>query len=263
MKYEYASITALRDYQKTFDTDTLKKLIRLYSDRVNRLTAKEYIASQKTVRVTLFNQLIKLSGSPIMKINTVTALYPDGSTALLDTSNYILQENNLIQVKNLQEQGVEALEINYIAGCMEGAKEFQVELISPIRAYEVQARLKDASGLEERDVLVFGNTVIIINLIDYASNTIYFDVTGNIPTIPQGAKTICYGQVPLQIEEAIKLFVKHHKKLQGFSGRITSERIGKSYSYDSTGLDNTITGIAEIDSILFLFINDDFDILFL
>lgn len=266
MDYKYASIASLREYGLNtiqYPDDLLKRLVRLYSDRVNRILGREFIAAPKTKRVNPFSSLFKIPGSSIVKVDSITVNYTDGSSALLEPSYYEVKENNLIQLKNLTIEGIDALDIGLITGDMEYNKVVEVELATAISSYEVSAQLVDVSQLEPRDVLVFGNTTIIINSVDYDSKIIEFDDVGNIRPIPIGTKTTCYGQVPVQIEEAIKLFIKHHKKLQGFSGRITSERIGKSYSYETTGLEASITGIAEIDSILFLFINDDFDIVFL
>lgn len=263
MKYEYASLSSLSEYKKQFSPEVLRNLSKLYSDRINRIVGKQFIATPKILKVNPFSKLFKVPGSPIIKVNSIYADFHDGSRTFLEPSRYEVKENNLIRLKDLAIEGVEALEINCIMGLMEYPKDIQVELVTQIEAYESTATLNSTEGLEVRDVLTYGNTPIIITGIDYTNNIIDFDDVGNIPTMPIGATLSCYGQVPLQIEEAVKLFIKHHKKLQGFAGRITSERIGKSYSYDTTGLESSITGIAEIDSILFLFINDDFDILFL
>jgi hypothetical protein len=264
MRYEYASITSLSEYKKLFSSDMLKSLSRLYSDRINRITRKVFIATPNTIRVNPYDStLIPIPGPKIIKIESITAEYSNGGRLVLNPGDYSIQGNNLIRLNSIPRHGLDALEIGYIMGEVESPKEVEVVLDSPIGPYEVSASLVDASQVEPRDVLVFGKTIIIVNSVDYESNIIDFDDVGNIQTIGQGTGTTCYGQVPIQIEEAVKLFVKHHKKLQGFSGRIKSERIGKSYSYDSVGLENTITGIAEIDSVLILFINDDFDILYL
>jgi len=278
MIYEYCPLSSLSDYSSQYTPDQLKQLVRLYSDRVNRITDKYFIGQSSSIFLKPYNdRLLKVTGAPIAAINSINAIYVDGTSGVLPTDKYRLEGPNLIRLMNwyrytmdelefnkiFDDFDLDAITVNAITGIVDNLKQFEVELAVDLNPYDVEAQLVDASGLDVRDVLIFGQYTFIITDIDYTANTVSFDDPGNIRPFKTGTKTTCYGAVPYQIEEVIKLFIKHHQKLQGFAGRIKSEHIGRSYQYDSTGLDHSITGIAEIDSILFLFINDEFDTIFL
>jgi hypothetical protein len=263
MRYAYATIQSLRDFGISaieYPDALARRLIYLYSDRVNKIVEKVFIANEITYNGFFEGSMFKLHGAPIIELKDISFIGTDNFRQSLDTNSYKVNNNKWIRLANMSSDSLNNVEINYIGGIVENPKRVEVELTSPINKDATSFTVRDASKLEPRDVLVFDNKVFIINDIDYSINAIIVDKVDNIPIIPAGTITVCYGQVPYLIEEAVKLFIKHHKALQK-RNVMKSEKIGK-YQYEMFESGSS-TGIAEIDSILSLFINDEFDISFL
>lgn len=265
MKFAYTTLSELRSFGITeleYPDNVARKLIHLYSDRFNKLTDKVFAPIETIVKLNGGKKLYKIPGSPILKVKRISISSPDGTRMHLNNKQYEVINNTLIKFNTKLSEGLANVELTLIQGYLEELKEVEVELTSTISSGTTEFTVVNASDLEPRDILTFGRNMFIIKEIDYNINKIFIDDPGNIPMINAGAKTICYGQVPLQVEEAIKLFVKNHRSLQAQKSGFKSEKIG-NYSYTRDDKSTGITGISEIDSILFLFINDEFDITFL
>lgn len=266
MKFSYTTLSELRAFgisDAEYPDNIARRLIRLYSDRFNRLTSQFFAPVETKFTSNGGHKLYKIPGPPILKVLQISLFDEEyGARTVISRDQYEVLDNTLIKFNTELRQGLANVEFNVVQGNMEGLKEVEVELTSNIASGTTEFTVVDASNLEPRDVLTFGREMFIIKNIDYVANKVFVDDPGDIKTITSGSKTICYGQVPMQVEEAIKLFVKNHKTLQAQKSGIKSEKIG-NYSYVKDDTTSGITGISEIDSILFLFINDELDITFL
>jgi hypothetical protein len=259
MRFSYTTLSEVRAFGisslELSDKEVLR-LIKLYSDRFNRLTGRVFAPLETKMLLDGGNILYKLSGSPVLKVKGVTSLYSDGSRTPISPMQYSINDYTLLKLEPRLREGLANVEVLLVQGEMEGMKEVEVSITSTITSGTTEFGVDSADQLEIRDVLVFGSVMFIINDIDYSNNMITIDDPGNIKPIPMGSKTTVYGQVPMLVEEAIKLFVKNHKSLQTQKSGFKSESIG-NYSYTKADGTTGYTGITEIDSIINLFNGGD------
>ena len=263
MIYEYSTPSFLKEEGVTGLSDSkLRKLIRLYSSRINKIVGHSFIASPfEYDSLPLNGDLYRLPGPKIIEVISASYGYSDLSRTFIEPLN-IGFEGNLV---NLNTRGLRkpvGVKFSYLAGDMIGRKRVKVKTLERITDSTTQFKVNSVEGLVVRDVLQSQFNCFIITGINYDENIITIDAPYQIAPLPANEILSCYGQVPYEIEEALMLFIKHHDTLQSNAGRMKSERIG-DYSYEQFEGKNSLSGIAEIDSILSGFFKDDFNITFL
>jgi hypothetical protein len=296
MKFAYTTLQSVRDFgisSTDVSDDLVRKLIPIYSDRVNTVCGQIFAPLQRNVNVNIDggSNDIHVPGSPIVKINSINFTDMQGNQTVIDPSNYALQDNNWVKffVKQVNDITLAVLKswyydsyytdyslygslfldgktfedyliLNCIIGNIENNKDIVVNLSSPITTGTTSFTITDASVLEPGDVFVFNNNMLIADSIDYATNTITIDQAPNMPTIPSGSTVEVYGRTPLLIEQVLNLFIKHHENLSASQGgTLRRERIG-SWFNETSGNTTGMTGINEIDNILYLFTKDDIQV---
>lgn len=265
MKFSYTTLAEIRSFgitQLQIPDADVQKLIKLYSDRFNRLVGKVFAPLESKILLNGGDALYKIPGSPVLKVKGVTSLLSDGTRMPISPNQFSILDYTLVKFEPKLREGLANVELLLVQGEMEGQKEVEVEITSAINSGLTTFTVIDSSNLEVRDVLTFGRIMFIINDIDYATNTVTIDDPLNIPLIPIGSKTTCYGQVPMLVEEAIKLFIKNHRSLQSQKSTFKSESIG-NYSYTKQDGAIVTTGVTEIDNIVNLFSDDEFNITYL
>lgn len=265
MIFQYASIKSIRDYGITSaqmpDALALQLIIK-YSSMINKWTEQFFIPLQSVERVNGGKEIYRIPNKKIIKLNSINLINYDLSRTPIDSLNYEAI-GNLIKLLIVTPEAVKNLEINGVFGTIENEKDISIILTSSIVKDTTSFTVLDASGLEERDVLVYGNYCIIANSINYSTNTISIDKFAYNLTISSGTELRSYGAVPILIEKAIQLLLKHNRTLENqVGGKIKTEKTD-DYSYELFEIKGTTSGVTEVDSILNSFIEGNFDIVFL
>jgi hypothetical protein len=265
MIFQYASIKSIRDYgissAQLSDAITLQ-LIQKYSPMINRWTEQFFIPLQSVERVNGGREIYRIPNKKIIKVNSISLINYDRSRTPIDSLNYEVI-GNLIKLDIYTPEAVKNLEIDGVFGTIENEKDISITLTSSIIKDSTSFTVLDASELEERDVLVYGNYCIIVNSINYSTNTISIDKFAYNATIQSGTVLNSYGAVPILIEKAAQLLLKHNRTLENqVGGRIKTEKTD-DYSYELFENKGTSSGITEVDNILNSFIEGNFDIVYL
>lgn len=269
MRFAYSTIKSLRDFQVPINkvSDKLaNKLIPFYSDRITQILSKQFVPVKKVITFNRSEKIFKIPGSPVIKVlglyynmpNTYTS---DLSRTLLDEKDYRVNGNTLTLYLNIPSRAY--LELECIVGNLDNQKEVEVQLNTSITTGTEEFEVEDASELDERDVLVIENRCFIINEINYDTNMIFIDKQQSMRTIDEGEKVICYGQVPLSIEHAVNLFISNHKMLTKQFGGVIQREKTEQYEYSLFNNSHGITGIPEIDKILFSYMENEIDLFYL
>lgn len=263
MIFEYTTPSSLKEEGVTeYSDDKLRKLIRMYSSRINKLIGHSFVPSPlEFSSLPSSGDLYRLPGPKVIEVLSASYGYSDLSRTPLDNLSIAI-EGNLI---NLDSRGLRrpvGVNFRYLSAEMINEKRVKVRTLDKIQDGTTQFKVNSAENLSVRDVLQTDKNCFIIKEIDYDQNIITIDEAYQIPRLPVNTELSCYGQVPYEIEEAVILFIKHHKTSQKSSGRMKSEKIG-DYSYEVFEGKNSISGNSEIDNLLSGFMKDNIGLFYL
>ena len=264
MIFQYASIKSIRDFgissAQSSDAATLQLILK-YSSMINKWTEQLFVPINSIERLNGGRELYQIPGKKIIKINSINIINSDRSRTLIDALDYEVI-GNFIKIDIATPEAVKNLEIDGVFGTLENLKYITVKLTSDIELEDTSFTVEDASGLEDRDILVCGNYCVIVNSVDYDTNTVTIDKFAYNTTIASGTEIDVYGCVPQLIENAIQLLIKHSRTLANqVGGKIKSESTD-DYSYEVFELKGTTSGITEVDNILNSFFNGNIEISF-
>lgn len=262
MKFMYSTLKSVREFgviERSVNDKKVNSLIEFYSKLCNRMISKHFIPVREVSRFSgSGTKVLRTGGRPkIIKINSISIIHSDAARTVIEGSKYTYQGNTIMHNYNFPI-GYNNIEIDAIYGEVENIKEIEVETLTEINSESTTVQLNSVEELDIRDVLVIENRVFIINDIEYDTNIIHIDTPIDKKVIPIGSKLYCYGAVPLEIERAINLLIKHNKVLESqVGGRIKSEKTD-GYSYEMFSNQFYTTGIAEVDNIFQSFTESDF-----
>jgi len=262
MIFQYASIQSIRDYgtASTLISDALaRQLIIKNSLLINKWAEQKFVPINSIERISGGASCITFSGKNLIKVNSVNYVNSDFTRTLIETSNYEVIGNS-IRFNFTTLEGIKNLEIDAIFGTIDNIKDITVELTSQIVKDSISFTVVDASLLEAKDVLLYGNYSIIVNSINYNTKTISIDKFPHLSTLISGTELKCYGMIPTLIERAIYLLVKNYRTLENrHPGKIKREETD-DYEYELFQQSSNSSGIAEVDSILNSFISGNLDV---
>lgn len=264
MLFQYCSIKSLRDYGVSSNdiSDALAlKLIIDYSSLINQLTEQFFIPQTLIERISGGTKLIKIANKSIIKINSIYTISNEFIEELIETTNYRI-DKNLIIFNIFTPEGIRNIKINGVFGNINNSKDISFTSTSNIIKDSTTFTVNDTTGLEENDVIVYGNYCIFINSINHQTKTITIDKFPYTFSINSGTQFNCYGSVNPLITKCILMLVKNYKSLQSQVGRIKSEKTD-DYEYELFESFGNSTGIVEVDNILNSFINSQFNIEYL
>ncbi len=261
----YSTIKSVRDSGITeakMADGEVSRLILQYSRMITKLIKIWFVPVSLKERFNGGGKLIKTNLPPVIKLLAVNIVNQDHSRTSLDSLEYEAI-GKLIRFNNTTIDGVRNVELDGIFGEVENKKEVSVTITTDILEDSEYFDVLDASELEYKDVFIFDNTVLIANSIDYENNRITIDKQLNIKPIPSGSTTTCFGCIPLDIERAVNLMIKHNKTLTNqVGGRIKSEKTD-DYSYELFQSGLYSTGVPEVDRILQTYLEDDIQLFYL
>lgn len=265
MRYTTISSLQQRGFKRYTNTDDIIRVIEDYSRKVNLLTEQLFMPIhliERYIKVDNWSRLINTKNK-IIAINSIS-YKADGSDTVytVDESNYIPYDSYIELGTGLQSFDYETelslvfganyvryrFNVDGIFGWIEKKQEpFQTTLTQDLVSNATSLTLSDVSELEPKDFLTIGKLNILIDTVDYNTNTITFDKLPTLKTVNSGTSCISYGKLLPDIERATILLCLASKKIEALGGRLKSERTDR-YSYSlETG---SISGVAEVDQIL-------------
>lgn len=262
MRFMYSTLKSVREFgviERAVHDTKVNSLIEFYSKLCNRMIGKYFIPVREVARFSgSGTRVLRTEGRPkIIKIHSISTIDFDAARTVIESNKYTYQ-GNTIMYNFTFPTGINNIEIDATYGEVESKKEVIVKTLTEINNATTIISLDSVEKLDIRDVLTIGDRVFIINDVDYTANTIVIDSYDSKRSIPIGSTMYCYGAVPLEIERAINLLIKHNKVLESqVGGRIKSEKTD-GYSYELFSNQFYTTGIAEVDNIFQSFTESDF-----
>ncbi len=261
----YSTIKSVRDSgitQAKMSDGEVSRLIQQYSRMITKLLNIWFVPVSQKPRFNGGGKLIKTNLPPIVKLIGVNIVNSDQSRTALDKLSYEAI-GKIIRFEKRLLDGVRNVEVDAIFGEIENQKEVAVKITSDIEENSEFFYVEDASELEIRDIFIFDNKILIANSIDYENNKVLIDKQLNMKPIISGTETVCFGQVPIDIEQAVNSLIKHHRVLsKQIGGKIKSEKTD-DYEYELFQSGELSTGVPEVDKILQNYLEGELTIDFL
>lgn len=266
--YRYTTVSKLllEGINRNLGVSKITTLIETYSRFFNMVTNQIFFPKRIVSKqfYAELNKFITPDSLPIIHVNSFSKILDSDSKQVLtkDVDYFINNEQRFIELNNYAVNDVEDnlldlfykkakrdyYELDAILGWIDKKDEIvTITTSEDLTNTKDSLILNDVSKLRPRDILTFPEFNLLIDTVDYDTNTITFDILSNIKTIRSGTEVKCYGSLLNLVEDGIVRLCLNYRKLnKHVGGRILLETIDQ-YQVKSTG---TLTGIFDVDLIV-------------
>jgi len=248
INYPYTSRAYITDVYglnlSTISDAALAAIINEIGARINILTDQWFVPIAKTlyadgntdvlIRVPGMIPAIELSEVMVLSDRTTYRDTPIGGTRLFYNRRYdysigivgadtaLVQGDDYVIKTDLGSRVIESLcggfpggannvKMTGVFGYLDNIKHLDIVTSANITNASTSVTLVSAEGVDVADIIPIGGRNVLINSVDYATNTITFDKTTWVSsTIPSGTTFTLYGSVPSGIQTVATWMVKEH-----------------------------------------------------